>query len=97
MTEPPHFRAPSKIGPDGRPITDPQGSDREIQSCIYNILVCRPGHHPTDPSFGVSEELLRDAAKRPELLAQVRRHEPRATEELLEGVFSQPDEFPNLQ
>jgi hypothetical protein len=94
MSEPPHFRVPFEIGPDGQVKTDPQGSDREIQSCISVVLSASFSDDPAVRDRGVPKELVHDKTRRPALLAEVRRREPRATEALLNGVLDQPEEFP---
>lgn len=70
---------PVTLGPDGRLATVAQDSDADIGQCIRLVLEHRPGDRPDLPEMGVLDPSFGEELDVDGIVAQVTRHEPRAT------------------
>lgn len=92
----PQFSAPFSLTATVNPETGlsigaseiEQGSEADIEACVYNILVCPQGFRLDDPEFGVPA-LQFSTVPLPagDVLAAVQRYEPRATPSIVEAVL----------
>lgn len=65
-----------------------QGSEADIEACVYNILVCPQGFRLEDPDFGVPALQFANAPLPvADVLAAVQRYEPRASLSIVESVL----------
>jgi len=56
--ENPHFNSPFGLGTNGRVLVNDQNSISDVESAIFDILVCPLGAKLGDPTFGIPSPLF---------------------------------------